>query len=70
MIRNQNDLCSHQGDEPGEDCSRPGQSTWGGEGRERRGQEARDTCEKELGVIRELKEGPCGLILMNPQDEA
>lgn len=29
----------------------------------------RDRCEKELGAIRELEEGPGSMILVNPQDE-
>lgn len=29
----------------------------------------RDRCEKEFGIIRELKEGPGDKIPMNPQDE-
>ena len=29
----------------------------------------RDQCKKELGAIRDLKEGPCSMILVNPQDE-
>lgn len=47
-----------------------------GKGREWKGREERDTCgkedtcEKELGAVRELKEGPCGSILTNLQDEA